>query len=401
MRPVTSLIAFDRALEIVLGDAVPLDRTETIPVDQADERVAARDLLADIDVPPFHRSVMDGYAVVALDTLGASPAAPRELVCTGEIAMGAAATLRVGRGQCAVISTGAPLPSGADAVVMVEDTTRDAATIRVTKPVVPGQHVGLRGFDLAAGNPIVKAGDILSPARLGAIATTGRTTVEVYARPEVALISTGDELVAPGQPLGPGRIFEINRLTLAAIVGRHGGAARALPIVGDTLAAIEAALDAAATSDVIVLSGGSSAGDRDVVRDALAREGRLRFHGIAVKPGKPTAFGQARGRPVFGMPGNPTACLSNGYLLLVPFLRRLARLPAWEPKTVTRPLARRITSPEDRHQFYTVRLSGARVEPAFRGSGEITSLADADGYIEIPAGAGVVEAGTEVGVTLF
>jgi molybdopterin biosynthesis enzyme len=161
--------------------------------------------------------------------------------------------------------------------------------------------------------------------------------------------------------------------------------------------AIEGMLDV----DVLVISGGSSVGDRDLVRDVLRQRGDVRFHGIAVKPGKPTAYARLDGTATFGMPGNPTSCLSNGYLLLLPFLRKVARLPPWEPRRVSAALSRRINSTADRHQFYTVRLADGMAIPAFKGSGESTSMADADGYIEIPVGVDAVEAGALVDVTVF
>jgi molybdenum cofactor synthesis domain-containing protein len=317
------------------------------------------------------------------------------------VAAGPHRPLRIAPGQCAEIATGAPLPDGADAVVMVEQTSRSGDEVRFTAAVIPGQHVGLRGADLAAGDPVVRPGDLLGPAKIGALLAAGVTRVDVFGKPTVALVSTGDEIVEPGERLEPGQIYDVNRATLAAIVAQHGGAPAPLAIVGDDLAAIDTALRHAAAHDVIVFSGGSSAGDRDLVQDVLKANGTLAFHGIAVKPGKPTAFGRVHGKPCFGMPGNPTSCLSNGYLFLVPFLRRIAQLPPWEPRTIDAPLSRAISSTGDRHQFYTVRLTEAGNEPAFKGSSDITSMANADGYIEIPIGVTELAAGTVVRATLF
>jgi molybdenum cofactor synthesis domain-containing protein len=397
----TPLIPFDRALEIVLDDATPVARTEIVPVAAADGRVVAGDVTAESDVPPFHRAAMDGYAVVASDTIGARAGAPAHLRCLGTLHAGGATAIRVGRRECAAVSTGAPLPDGADAVVMIEETSREGDDVSVRSPVIPGQHVGLRAADLAAGNPVVHDGDTLSPARIGALAAAGLTTVRVYARPTLALLSTGDELVEPGHPLGPGQIYNVNRQTIAAIAARHGGVVAHSRLVGDSIDALDAALDAMTDADVLVISGGSSVGERDLVRDVLRARGDVKFHGIAVKPGKPTAYARLGGTATFGMPGNPTSCLSNGYLLLVPFLRKIGRLAPWEPRRVAAPLARGITSTPERHQFYTVRLANGLAEPAFKGSGEITSMADADGYIEIPVGVGAIDAKTVVQVTMF
>lgn len=384
-----------------MGAAAPIVRTTRVALVDADGRVVADDVTAPVDVPPFDRAAMDGYAVVAADTFGASQAAPKSLACVDRVFTGQLPARGISAGECIEVATGAPMPDGADAVVMVEETERLGETVRVMTPVYPKQHVGRRGADIETGKIVVRAGDVLNPARIGALAATGVPDVAVYARPSVAILSTGNEIASPGQPLGPGQIYDINRFTLATIVRRHGGESAALPIAADTIEDLSAAIDAAAGHDIIVFSGGSSVGERDLILDVLAARGTVHFHGIAVKPGKPTAFGSINGTPVFGMPGYPTSCLSNAYMLLVPFLRKIAHLPEWTPRTVEAPLTRRIVSTTGRHQFYTVRLVGGRAEPAFKASGDITSMAHADGYIEIPAQTDVVEAGTIVTVKLF
>jgi len=402
MRPFTHTIPFDVALGRVLDAVAPVERTEALPIAEADGRVASEDVTALIDVPPFDRAAMDGYAVRAADTEGASTDRPRVLACADRVLAGQVPTRAVGQGQCVEIATGAPLPAGADAVVMVEHTHREGETVRVTTPAAPGQHIGRRGADLAVGQRAVRAGDILSPARIGAVAALGQPRVTVFARPSVAILSTGNELAPPGAPLEPGQIHDVNRFTVDAVIRRHGGTATSLPVAADDVAALVTTLrTAAASHDILVVSGGSSVGTRDLLIDALTACGEVVFHGIAVKPGKPTLFGRIGGAAVFGMPGNPTSCLSNAYMLLVPFLRKTARLPAWAPRRIRVPLARRIVSAAGRHQFYTVRIVDGRAVPAFKGSGEITSLAEADGYIEIPADRDGVEEGADVEVVLF
>jgi molybdenum cofactor synthesis domain-containing protein len=395
------LLSFADALALTLDAASPIARTETIALADADGRVVAREVIATADVPPFSRSAMDGYAVRAADTAGASDATPVSLTCIGVVFAGQAPSRPVGRGECMTISTGAPMPDGADAVVMVERTRRTGEVVAIGQAATEGQHVGRQGSDMPAGSVVVAAGDVLDPARLGAVAGAGVGELTVYAKPTVALVSTGNEVIEPGVPLAPGQIHDINRFTLASVVRRHGGEPVRLPATGDSVEALTRALDQARSHDVVVFSGGSSVGERDLLRDAVAARGEIVFHGIAVKPGKPTLFARVEGTPVFGMPGNPTSCLSNGYLLLAPFLRRVARLPAWAPMRVDLPLAAAIRSPSDRHQFYTVRLEGGRVAPAFKGSGDITSMARADGYIEIAAGTGELAAGTIVTVTVL
>jgi molybdopterin molybdotransferase len=208
-------------------------------------------------------------------------------------------------------------------------------------------------------------------------------------------------VVEPGEHLAAGQIYDVNRFTLAAIVSAHGGIPEPHPAVADTLHALAAAIDRLAGADIVIFSGGSSVGERDLILDAVAARGEMIFHGVAIKPGKPTAFARVGRTPFFGMPGNPTSCLSNAYVLLVPFLGATARLPAHAPRTLRLPLGRRIASGAGRHTFYTVRVEDGRVFPAFKGSGAITSLSQAHGYIEIPAERDSVEEGATVDVTLF
>ncbi|HXH07753.1 MAG TPA: gephyrin-like molybdotransferase Glp [Vicinamibacterales bacterium] len=401
MRPIRETIPLDEALELLLEACPPIERTERVGLDDADGRVAAREVVSAVDVPPFDRAAMDGYAVIAQDTFGAGRYEPRTLRCLETVYTGQAPMRRVEPGTCVEIATGAPMPEGADAVVMVEETERTEDLVQVFTPVYPGQHVGRRGADIPAGRAIVEPGTLLNPGRVGALAGAGVTVIEVYERPRVAVLSTGTEIVEPGEPLAPGQVYDINRYTLAAVVRRHGGHPMPLPPAPDTLEALQAALERALEADLIVFSGGSSVGERDLILDVLARMGEPIFHGIAVKPGKPTVFGRIAGKPVLGMPGYPTSCLSNAYMLLVPALRRMARLPAYEPRTVRLPLARRIVSTTGRHQFYTVRIADGAAHPAFKASGDITSLSRADGYIEIPAQVDIVEAGEIVEVKLL
>jgi len=217
----------------------------------------------------------------------------------------------------------------------------------------------------------------------------------------VAILSTGNEIVDPGQPLAPGQIYDINKFTLTAIIGEHGGIAVPHRTAADTVDDLSRAIEECLDDDLIVFSGGSSVGERDLILDVLAAKGEVLFHGIAVKPGKPTAFGIVRDKVVFGMPGYPTSCLSNAYMLLVPVLRRMAHLPEHRVRSVAVPLGQRIVSTTGRHQFYTVRIVDGVAVPAFKASGDITSMSRADGYIEIPAQTDIVEKGETVEVKLF
>jgi molybdopterin molybdotransferase len=402
MRPIRETIPVEDARRFLMEAAVPIDRIERIPIDKADGRVLAAPVISSIDVPPFDRAAMDGYAVIAQDTFGAGRHDPKVLRSVDTIYTGSIPSKRIAHGECEEIATGAPLPEGADAVVMVEETEKtDGAGVRVFTPVYPGQHVGRRGADIAAGQSVMTAGTVVNAARLGVLSAIGARESDVYEKPRVAILSTGNEIVEPGRPLAPGQIYDINRFTLSTIVHGHGGVVTVAGTVADTLPDLRRAMASAASVDLIIFSGGSSVGERDLIVDALQEAGDVIFHGIAVKPGKPTILGKVGGKPVLGMPGNPTSCLSNAHVLLVPMLRRMARLPEYFPRTIKVPLARRVVSTTGRHQIYTVRVADGTAIPAFKGSSDITSMALADGYIEIPAQTDIVEAGEIVEVKLF
>jgi len=346
---------------------------------------------------------MDGYAVIAADTFGAgnfNPVRLRliEVVHAADIAQGA-----VTSGGCIQVATGAPVPPGADAVVQFEDTEveAEAGAVKIYTPVYPRQNISSRGKDIQVGQTVLLAETRLDPRKLGVLAALGFTDVAVVAKPTVAVIPSGNEIVAPGESLTPGKIYDINSYTLAALVQDVGGAPRLFPIMKDTLEDVQRTLRDALACDLVVLSGGSSVGERDVMVEAVKSMGEVKFHGIAVKPGKPTLCGVIEGKLVLGMPGYPTSCLTNGYGLLAPALRKLAHLPALRTGGVELPMARRYTSTTGRHQYLPVRIEGGEVAPVFKESGAITSMADAEGYIEIPANVDLVEKGERVLVKFF
>jgi molybdopterin molybdotransferase len=407
MRPFTSTITLADARAIIDAAVTPLDRGETVSLRVASGRVLAERVLAHADVPPFSRAAMDGYAVRSADTVGATRQSPRHLRCIEQVFTGQMPAQTVGPGQCAEVATGAPMPPGADAVVMVEETSKtgtgtgDEADIRIHAAAAEGQNIGRQGADIASGQEVLTPGTRLNASRIGAIAALGHSTVRVYAKPRVAILSTGNEIVDPGQPLQPGQIYDINSFTLASVVTDSGGEPVTYRAAADTIEDLSRAVDAGLEQDLLVFSGGSSVGERDLVLDVMRAKGEVLFHGIAVKPGKPTAFGRIAGRLAFGMPGYPTSCLSNAYILLVPVLYQMARLPAPPTRSVVLPLATRIASVAGRHQFYSVTIADGHALPAFKSSGDITSMSRADGYIEIATDTTVVDAGTLVTVTLI
>jgi molybdenum cofactor synthesis domain-containing protein len=401
MRPIRETIPLDEARAIIDRNVAPLTRVERIPLQQAHGRVLARAAVSTSDVPPFERAAMDGYAVRAQETAGASRTSPRTLRHIGKLFTGQVPEQPVGPGECLEIATGAPMPPGADAVVIVEETDITDGRVSVFSAVAPQQNVGRQGSDIQAGQMVLDDGEWLTPSRVGALAALGLTEVDVFAQPRVAILSTGNEIVEPGQALAGGEIYDVNKFTVAGVVSEHGGVPVFVRTASDTIDDLSRAVDECLAHDIMVFSGGSSVGERDLILDVIGHRGTVLFHGISVKPGKPTAFGLIDGKPVFGLPGYPTSCLTNAYVLLAPALRKMAHLPLALARQLTLPLGQRVVSAPGRHQFYTVRIENGVAMPAFKASGDITSMSKADGYIEIPLETDVVEKGQMVVVTLL
>ena len=401
MRPFKRLISREAAMEIISAHITRIDRVERVRLEEAMERVLVEDTAARFNVPPFDRASMDGYAVRAEDTFGASVSSPRRLGLIGVQHAGELFEGEVHPGECVQVATGSPIPEGSDAVVMVEYTRLDGDEAEVQKPAYPGANIAPEGEDMRGGETAVRGGELLTPGRVGALAALGIGSVAVYAKPTVAVISTGLEVRPLGSRLEPGQIYDINSYTLSAVISGNGCIPVRHGIVPDDRNAIEAALWEAVGSDLVVFSGGSSVGTRDLLCDGIEGAGEVLFHGVQVKPGKPTLFGVVEGTPVFGMPGYPTSCLSNAHLFLAPALRMAACLPPREPRQVRARMAARVVSGSGREQFLTVRLEGGLAHPVLKRSGAITSMAHADGYIVLPVNTDTVEEGEVVVVTLL
>ncbi|MGI0150239.1 MAG: molybdopterin molybdotransferase MoeA [Thermoplasmata archaeon] len=401
MRPLKELIPFSDALRIAVDLVRPIERREIVTLRDALHRVASADIRSKIDVPLTDRAAMDGYAVVAPDTSGPTKSRPAIVRRIETLRAPSVPRKRVTQGHCSEIATGATLPPGADSVVRVEDTEREGNRVMIFAPVRAGENVAARGSDIQRGSIVIHVGESLTPAKIGALAAIGLDRVRVFERPRVAILTTGEEVVPPGRPIRAGQVYDINSNTIASVVRENGGEPVLLGRVADRFNALRTALQKALASDLVVCSGGSSVGEKDLVIDVLRSMGDVLFHGVAVRPGKPTALGLVDGIPILGMPGFPTSCLSNCYVLLAPMLRRMARLPLEPAKTVVVPLARRLDRTPGRLEFHTVRIVDGQAVPVFKESSAITSMAHADGYIEIPANVERIEAGEIVRVVLY
>ena len=372
--------------------------------------VLAEDVVAPIDVPPFDRSNVDGFAVRSADLASVSEAAPMRLVLNDEvIACGTAPKKPVLSGTATSISTGGPAPRGADAIVMVEHTQpAGPRAIEVRRAASPGQFVSYAGSDIARGEALLRAGTLIGSREIGMCAACGIAQVSVVRRPRVAVISTGDELVQPGQPLRPAAIYDTNGAIVTAAISENGGEAAFLGAIPDDEEQLEAAMrKALAGSDMLVLSGGTSKGAGDVSHRIIARLGKpgIIAHGVALKPGKPLCLAVCDGKPVVILPGFPTSAMFTFHDMIVPVLRRMAGLPPRSDAKVTAKIPVRIASELGRTEFVMVSLvegdAGLIAYPTGKGSGAITSFAQADGFLRIDALAEQMPAGSEAEVTLF
>ncbi len=383
---------------------------EQVPLPEAHDRVLAEEILAPMDVPPFHRSTVDGYALKSADTFGAKENRPISLRFCGRVRVGETPKVTVQRGTAAETATGAPLPRGADAVVMLEYVVRKDDIILVHRPVSKGENVMKAGSDISEGEAVLKEGLSLTPSKVGVLAALGLTEVKVYRRPVVAIVSTGTEIVEPGKPLPPGKVYDINAHSLSAAVLECGGEPVNLGIVPDEKGRLRGVLRRALNlADAVVTSGGVSVGPDDVIPEVLRELGKpgVVINGVALKPGKPTTIGVIEGKPVFSLPGHPTSSLMVFRLFVRPVLCRMAGRKEEAPPTVRAVASARMFPARGRRTFITVNLTrdekgkllASPVPPGL--SGAITTLAKADGFVEIPESRQFVDAGEEVTVHLF
>ena len=408
-RKLISLDEARRKIEETLSPS-PLG-IEEIPLQSSGGRVLAEDLESPINVPPFNRSTVDGYAVKAADTFGAEEEHPIKLRLVGQAGVGEMSNSTIERGSAVEIVTGAPLPIGADAVVMVENTTQNKETIRAYKSVARSENTMVIGSDIRKKEKVLARGSVLSSRHVGVLAALGFAQVRVFKQPKAAIVSTGMEIVEPGKPLPPGKIYDINTYTLSAAVSENGGQPVFLGIVKDDdrellKATLKKAIDSA---DIVITSGGVSVGPKDIVPEVLAELGKpgLIVHGVAIKPGKPVAVAVISGKPVFSLPGNPTSSLLVFYLVVRPILFRMTGRSEKPFATIEATTAVKLFPARGRRTFVMVTISRARTggwlaSPVPTGqSGAITTLAKADGFVEIKENQQFIDTGKEVTVNLL
>jgi molybdopterin molybdotransferase len=364
--------------------------SEEIPLGQAAGRILAIDVSAHEPVPSFDRSAMDGFAVHAETTFGASPYVPIALQRAGRSRPGYPCTDALGASEAIEVATGAPLPPGADAVVPVESTRTEAGRVLVFEPVSVGRNVSHRGEDVAAGTRLLPAGRVLRPQDLGLVSAVGAAVVHVIRRPQVAVIVTGDELLPPGSRSRGVQIPDMNSVMLAPLIARDGGTCSITGPVPDQPAAIREAIERATSlSDLILVTGGSSVGPEDHVPAIVAQLGRMIAHGLALRPAGPTGLGLIgdRATPVVLLPGNPVSCLCAYDFVAGHVLRRLAGQPGrWPYRSMVAPLARKLTSAIGRVDYARVRFQSGMLEPISSGGASIlSSVSRADGFVIIPA----------------
>ncbi len=407
-----SLISLQEALERLI-DALPEDAqrvTEMVPTGEALGRVLASPVRATEPLPPFDRSTVDGYAVRAKDTFGASSSLPAYLKVMGEIKMGEAATQDLEGMRAILIHTGGMIPQGANAVVMLENTqTIQNDEIEVHKPVAVGENILKEGEDVGPDDIVISAGIRLRPAEIGGLMALGITEVPVHARIHVGIISTGDEVVPPDAEPGPGQVRDVNTYTLKALVETLGGTSRTYGIVPDNYnELLDTVSGAHKENDVVLITAGSSVSARDMSVDVIQALGvpSVLVHGIALKPGKPTILAVVESVPILGMPGNPVSALVVGGLILRPLFAHLMGLPEVQPMpVVTAKLTANVASQTGREDYQPVRLIREdelwMAEPVHGRSNLIFTLVRSGGLVRIPPESTGMEAGALVEVTMF
>jgi len=385
--------------------------TQTLPLQECGGRILATDIVSDVDLPDFRRSTMDGYAVAAASTFGASEANPAYLAIRGSVVMGKPPPFSIGPGEAARISTGGMLPDGADGVTMIEHTAAiDDTTIELYRSIAPGQHLIEAGEDIAKNNTVLTSGTRIRPAEIGLLAAFGKNQVSVYRQPSIGIISTGDEVIPIDRVPGPGQIRDINTFTLSELVRDAGGIPNCFGVVNDNYQDLfDKCVKALDQTDMVLISGGSSVGMRDFSIDVLSslKDSRILVHGISISPGKPTILATSAGKAVWGLPGHVVSAMIVFIKVVRPFIERIGGLArsAQEAHGPRALLSRNISSAQGRVDFVRVRLAEENgilwAHPILGKSGLIHTMVKADGLIEVGLNTEGLDRETEVTVLLL
>lgn len=378
-----NVITIEEAIGILKNNFTEIGKAETVYIDNAVGRIAAEDIESGEDVPSFSRSTMDGYALFAADTYGSGESMPAMLDIAGEILMGEKAGIPLEQGKCIRISTGGMLPKGADAVIPVENTDEDCGMCLIYKSVSPFENVTGKGDDIKCGERIIKKGTALSPAHIGLLASVGKSAVSVVKRPAVGIISTGNEIIGIDEELTDGKIREVNSHLLSALCRSYGCEVRFYGTVKDEydkiLSAVKTALN---ENDIVLVSGGSSAGTKDMTVKVIEAVGEVFAHGLAMKPGKPTIIGRADGKAIFGLPGHPGACYFVTEIIVKKLIDiLLGKKEKHNAKTYR--TAENISSNHGREEYVCVKTDGDTAVPLYGKSGLMSIICESDGYIRI------------------
>jgi molybdopterin molybdotransferase len=394
-------ISVDEAREIARQLGSPAG-TEEVPLEKAAGRVLASQVKADLDIPGFSRSVVDGYALAATDTVGASDAIPAMLALAGRVSMGVQDNLAVRPGECAYVPTGGALPAGTNAVAMIEYSESLGDQVLIKKPVAPGENVVGRGEDFSAGTAVLNPGRHLSPQDTGVLAAVGCAVVTVRRKPLVGVISTGNELVPVDSKPGPGEVRDVNSYLCASFLASRGCTPRIYGITRDDRESLRVVLKKAVNEcDAVFISGGSSKDDRDMSADLIREIGEVLAHGVAIAPGKPTILGKAGGKPVIGLPGHPASAFMVLLVIGNAALQGLLGEDKIKSCTVRARLARNIPSTKGREDYVRVIVKDGLADPLFGKSGLLNTLVRSDGIVRIPAGREGLEVNEEVEVILW
>ncbi|HVP94830.1 MAG TPA: gephyrin-like molybdotransferase Glp [Methanoregulaceae archaeon] len=395
-------VPVEEAIRVVRDISPPPDE-ELVPLESAYNRILLRDITADIDIPGFTRSVVDGYAVHSADTTGAGEAIPVILRLTGRAAMGASVKQPpLPPGSCIYVPTGGEIPDGADAMAMIEYCEMLGDEVLVKRPLAAGENIIFKGEDFRAGERVLERGRRLSPGDIGVLAATGHSMVPVSAAPNVGIISTGNELVPVNEVPTGSRVRDVNTYLCRSFLEQYGARPIQFGIVRDDPESFETALDnALATCDAVLISGGSSKDDRDLTAGMIQSRGEVFVHGISLAPGKPTIIGQANGKPVIGLPGHPASTFIVLLVIARHMILGMTGNTSDSPVVVRGVLSENIPSARGREEYVRVKITGKGIVPLFGKSGLLNTLVKSNGVIRIPAGSEGIETGTEVEVILW